>query len=55
MYNDKAQLTGTGLKKLIMDHLTEKALSQMPVVDLTGKRDQEMIDIITKAGRTAEK
>jgi chromatin segregation and condensation protein Rec8/ScpA/Scc1 (kleisin family) len=27
----------------------------MNVVDLTGKTDQEMIDIITKGGRTAEK
>jgi len=27
----------------------------MHVVDLTGKTDQEMIEIITKAGRTAEK
>jgi len=55
LYNDKAQLTGAGLKKLILDRLPEKVLSQMHVVDLTGKTDQEMIDIITKAGRTAEK
>jgi hypothetical protein len=55
LYNDKAQLTGAGLKKLILDMLPEKVLSQMHVVDLTGKTDQEMIDIITKAGRTAEK
>ena len=55
MFNDKAQLTGAGLKKLILDRLPEKVLGQMHVVDLTGKTDQEMIQIITKAGRTAEK
>lgn len=55
MYKDKAQLTGAGLKQLILDRLPEKVLLQMHVVDLTRKTDQEMIDIITKAGRTAEK
>jgi len=55
MYNNKAQLTGAGLKKLILDRLPEKVLGQMHVVDLTGKTDQEMIEIITKAGRTGEK
>jgi hypothetical protein len=53
MYNDKAQLTGAGLNKLILDRLPEKVLGQMHVVDLTRKTDQEMIEIITKAGRTA--
>jgi len=53
--NNKAQLKGAGLKKLILDRLPEKVLSQMHVVNLTGKTDQEMIDIITNAGRTAEK
>ena len=55
MYNDKAQLTGAGLEKLILDRLPEKVLSQMHVVDLTRKTDQDMIEIIVKAGRTAEK
>jgi len=55
MYNDKVQLTGAGFKKLILDRLPEKVLSQMHVVDLIRKTDQEMIDIITKTGRTAEK
>ena len=55
MYNNKAQLTGAGLKKLILDRLPEKVLGQMHVVDLTGKTDQEMTEIITKAGRTAER
>jgi len=55
MFNDKPQLTGAGLKKLILDRLPENVLGQMHVVDLTGKTDQEMIEIITKAGRTAEK
>jgi hypothetical protein len=55
MYNHMAQLTGAGLKILILDRLPEKVLSQMHMVDLTGKTDQEMIDIITKAGRPAAK
>jgi hypothetical protein len=55
MYNDKSQLTGAALKKLIVDGLPEKVLSQMHEVDLTGKTDQEMINSITKAARTAEK
>jgi len=50
MYNNKAQLTGAGLTILILNRLPDKVLSQMPVVDLTGKTDQEMIEIITKAG-----
>lgn len=54
-YNDKAQLMGASLKILILDCLPEHVLSQMHVGDLTGKTDQEMIDIVTKAGRTAEK
>jgi hypothetical protein len=32
-----------------------KILDQMHVIDLTGKSDQEMIDIITNAGKKAEK
>jgi hypothetical protein len=55
MYNDNAQLTRAGLKKLNLDRLPEKVLSQMHVVDLTGKMDRDMMDIITNAGRTAEK
>jgi len=55
MYNNKAQLTGAGLKKLIFDQLPVKILEQMHTVDLTGRTDREMIDTITKAGRTAEK
>jgi hypothetical protein len=55
MYNNKAQLTGVGLKKLILDRLPDKVLSPMHVVDLISKTDQEIIVIITKAWRTAEK
>ena len=53
--NDRAQLTGAALKKLILERLPIKILDQMHTVDLTGKSDQEMIDIITNAGKTAEK
>jgi len=54
-FNDRAQLTGAALKKLILERLPLKILEQMHTVDLTGKTDQEMIDIITNAGKTAEK
>jgi len=39
MTNDKAQLTGAGLKKLILDWLPVKVLEQMHTVDLTRKSD----------------
>jgi len=54
-FNDKATVTGTALKKLILERLPQKILEQMHVVDLTGKTDQGIITIITNAGRTAEK
>jgi hypothetical protein len=54
-FNDKAQITGAALKKFILERLPTKILDQMHVVDLTGKTDQEMIDIITNAGKTAER
>jgi hypothetical protein len=54
-FNDKAQITGAALKKFILERLPNKILDQMHVVDLTGKTDQEMIDIITNAGKTAER
>jgi len=55
MHNDKAQLTGGGLSKLILDRLPERILGQMHTVDLTGNWDKEMIEIISKARRTAER
>ena len=54
-FNDKAQITGAALRKFILERLPAKILDQMHVVDLTGKTDQEMIDIITNAGKTAER
>jgi len=54
-FNDKAQITGAALKKFILERLPAKILDQMHVVDLTGKTDQEMIDIITNTGKTAER
>jgi hypothetical protein len=54
-FNDKAQSTGAALKKFILERLPTKILNQMHVVDLTGKTDQEMIDIIINAGKTAER
>jgi len=54
-FNDKAQITGAALKKFILKRLPAKILDQMHVVDLTRKTDQEMIDIITNAGKTAER
>jgi hypothetical protein len=55
MHNDKALVSGAALKKIILDRLPHKILEQMHTVDLTGKTDEEIITIITNAGRTAEK
>jgi hypothetical protein len=55
MHNDKALVSGAALKKIILDRLPHKILEQMHTVDLTGKTDDEIIGIITNAGRTAEK
>jgi len=54
-HNDKAMVIGAALKKLILERLPAKILEQMHTVDLTGKTDQEIMSIITSAGRTAEK
>jgi len=53
-FNDKAMVSGAALKKLILERLPQKILEQMHVVDLTGKTDNEIITIITNAGRIAE-
>jgi len=53
--NDKAAVTGAAFKKLILERLPHKILEQMHMVDLTGRTDQEIMTIITNAGRTAEK
>ena len=55
MYNDEALVSGAAFKKLILEQLPQKILEQMHTVDLTGKTDQQIINIITNAGRTAEK
>jgi hypothetical protein len=39
MCNDKTQLTGAGLKKLILDCLSQTILVQMHTVDLIRKSD----------------
>jgi len=53
-FNHKAMVTGAALKKMILERLPQKILGQMHTMDLTGKTDQEIITIITKAGRTTE-
>jgi len=53
--HDMAQLTAAGLQNLILYPLPGEVLSQMHSVNLTGKSNQEMIDIIINTGRTAEK
>jgi len=53
--NDMAAVTGAAFKKLILERLPHKILEQMHTVDLTGRTDQEIMTIITNAGRTAEK
>jgi len=52
--NDKGMVSGAALKKLILEQLPQKILEQMHVVDLTCKTDNEIITILTNAGRTAE-
>ena len=54
-FNDKDMVSGAALKKLILERLPQKILDQMHVVDLTGKTDNEIITIVTNAGRTADK
>jgi len=54
-FNDKAMVTGAALNKLILERLPPKIVEQMHTVNLTGKNDQEIISIITNAGRTTEK
>jgi hypothetical protein len=53
--NDQAMVTGTALRKMILEILPQKITEQMHTVDLTGTTDQDIISIITTAGRTAEK
>jgi hypothetical protein len=53
--NDKAAVSGAAFKKLILERLPHKIPEQMHTVDLTGRTDQEIMTIITNAGRTAEK
>jgi hypothetical protein len=53
--NDKAMVSGAELKKIILVRLPYKILEQMHTVNLTGKTHDEIICIITNAGRTAEK
>jgi hypothetical protein len=53
--NDKAMVTGAALNIIILERLPQKILEQINKVDLSRKTDQEIITIITNAGRTAEK
>jgi len=54
-FNDTAMVSGAASKKLILERLPQKTLDQMHVVDLTRKTDNDIITIITNAGRVAEK
>ena len=55
MHNDRALVSRAALKKIILDRLPHKDLKQLHTVNLTGKTDDEIITIITNAGRTAER
>jgi len=55
MHNDEAPLTGAGHTYLLLDGLPVEVLEQVHTANLTGKSDQEMIECISKAGRTTEK
>jgi hypothetical protein len=48
-------VTGAALKKIILERLPQMIIEQMHTVDLTWETDQEIMTIITNAGRTAEK
>jgi len=52
IHNDKVQLSGAALQKLILDPLPEMILEQMHMVDLTRKSNEDIIDIIQCIGRT---
>jgi len=54
MYNGKTQLTGAALKKFNFNTLPIKGLDQIHMKELTGQSDQEMINFVSKGGRTAE-
>jgi len=47
-YSDKAQVTGPAFKKLILDRLPTKILEQMHTVDLTGRTDEEIVDVLQR-------
>jgi hypothetical protein len=54
-FNEQAMVTGAALQKMILERLRQKILEQMLTLDLPGNMDQDIITIITNAGRTAEK
>jgi hypothetical protein len=55
MYNDKPMVSSAALKKIILNQLLHKILEQMPTLHLTGKTNDEIISIITNAGKATEK
>jgi len=55
MHHHRALDTAAASKKHVLDRLPDKSLEQMHTIDLTGKSNLEIIDIITRAGRTSEK
>jgi hypothetical protein len=55
IHHDRALVSRAALKMIILDRLPHKILEQMHTLDLTGKSDAKMIDIIWQAGRSAEK
>jgi hypothetical protein len=55
VFNDKAKVTGAALKKIILNRLPMNILDHMHTTDLNGKTNDELIAIITKAGRSGER
>jgi len=55
VFNDTAKVTGAAFKKPILDRLPQIILDQMHTTDLYGKTDEKLMDVITTAGRTAER
>jgi len=51
MHNNRALDTGAEFKKIISERLPHGILKQMHTIDLSGKTNTEIVEIITRAGR----
>jgi len=54
LYNAKAQVNGAAINKLILDRLPHIIIEQIHTVHITGKSDEDIINIVSCTGRTVE-